>query len=61
LNFIERNITGIDPKEVDEHNMTLGRLFRWLILAMENRRLNIIRRKALIARDHDERDNKIKA
>ena len=61
LNFIERNISGIVPADVDEFNMTLGRLFKWLILAIENRRNNIIRRKALIAKDRDERDSKIKA
>jgi len=61
LNFIERNISGIVPAEVDEFNMTLGRLFKWLLLAIENRRLNIVRRKALIAKDRDERDSKIKA
>jgi len=61
LNFIERNISGIVPADVDEFNMTLGRLFKWLLLAVENRKNNIIRRKALIAKDRDERDSKIKA
>lgn len=61
MNFIERSIAGIQPAEVEEFNMTLGRLYKWLLLAIENRRLNIVRRKALIQKDRDERDSKIKA
>jgi len=61
LNFIERNIAGIVPGEVDEFNMVLGRLYKWLLAAIENRKLNIVRRRALIQKDRDERDAKIKA
>ena len=49
------------PEEVDEFNMVAGRLFRWLQLALENSKNDIIRRKALIHREREERDNKIKA
>ena len=61
LNFIERNIAGIVPAEVEEFNMALGRLYKWLLTAIEFRKLNIVRRKALIQKDHEERDAKIKA
>lgn len=61
LNFIERNIAGIVPAEVEEFNMVLGRLYKWLLTAIENRKLNIVRRRALIQKDRDERDAKIKA
>jgi hypothetical protein len=41
--------------------MLLGRLYKWLTLAIENRKTNIVRRRALIQKDRDERDAKIKA
>lgn len=30
LNFIERNLEGILPEDVDQYNLTLGKLFKWL-------------------------------
>ena len=47
LNYIEKNIAGISPAEVDGFNMVAGRLFKWLQLAIESRKLDIVRRKAL--------------
>lgn len=35
LNYIDMLLTGIVQEEVDEFNMTAGRLFRWLTLAVE--------------------------
>ena len=61
LNFIERTIEGIDPVEVEEFNLVAGRLFKWLKLAVENRKLDIVRRRALIHKEREERDSKIKA
>lgn len=41
--------------------MVAGRLFNWLQLALENRKNDIIRRKSLIHKQREERDNLIKA
>jgi len=41
--------------------MAGGRLFKWLKLALENRKLDIVRRAALIQKERQERDSKIKA
>ena len=30
INFIEKNLEGIDQAEVDDYNMVIGRLFKWL-------------------------------
>jgi hypothetical protein len=38
-----------------------GKLFNWVKFAVENRKRDIIRRLALIQRERDERDNKIRA
>lgn len=61
LNYIEKIITGIEPNDVTEFNMAAGRLFQWLKLAIENRKLDIVRRAALIQKEREERDSKIKA
>jgi len=60
LNYIETIIAGIDPVEVDEYNFAAGRMYRWLKFALENRKLDIIRRTALILKEREERDSKIK-
>lgn len=61
LNYIEKIITGIEPNDVTEFNMCAGRLFTWLKLAIENRKLDVVRRAALIQKEREERDSKIKA
>ena len=61
LNFIEKIITGINAEEVDEFNMVAGRLYKWLTLALENRKNDIVRRKSLIHKQREERDNLIKS
>lgn len=57
LNFIEKNIEGINPEDVDAYHMTLGKLFRWLSLAIRTRKEDIVRRKALKKRTREEREN----
>jgi hypothetical protein len=47
LNFLERNIEGIQPEDVDVYNLTLGKLFKWVQLAIKTRKEDIVRRKAL--------------
>ncbi len=61
INYIDTLIAGIDPVLVEEFNYTASRFHRWLLLAIESRKLDIIRRKALIQKERDERDSKIKA
>ena len=47
INFIEKNVEGINPEDVDAYNITLGKLFKWVILALKTRKDDITRRKAL--------------
>jgi hypothetical protein len=56
INFIEKNIEGIVPEEVDAYNMVLGKLFKWLLLAIKLRKEDITRRKALKKKAREERD-----
>jgi len=59
LNFIEKNIEGINPDDVDNYHLTLGKLFRWLLLAFKTRKEDITRRKALAKRAREHRDTLI--
>lgn len=59
INFIERNIEGINPDEVDAYNMTLGKLFKWLQLAIKTRKEDIIRRKAMRKKAREHRESQI--
>lgn len=61
LNYIQKNIDGIVLADVENMSMVAGRLFKWLQLAIDNRKLDITRRKSLIQRERDEADNKQKA
>lgn len=37
MKFIQKNIEGVSEEELDEYSVALGKLFRWLKLAIEVR------------------------
>ena len=45
IKFIRTNVEGIDENEVDEYSMTLGKLFRWLLMALELRIEDVTNRR----------------
>ena len=57
LNYVEKLIAGLEQEQVEGHNATFGRLFKWLTLAIATRKQDIISRKAQNkkAREHRER------
>ena len=55
LNFLERNVEGIQIEEVDAYNLTLGKLFKWILLALKTRKEDIVRRKAMNVKAQDQR------
>jgi len=59
LNFIERNVESVNPEEVDAYNLTLGRVFKWLLLAVRTRKDDITRRKAMTKKAREEREELI--
>ena len=61
INFIEKNIEGIMPEDVDAYNMTLGKLFKWMLLAIQNRKNDVIRRKALKKKAREDREKAIES
>lgn len=61
LNFIEKNIEGFVPEDVDTISVLLGKLLRWLQLAIHVRKEDIVKRKSLNQRRKEEREAKITA
>jgi hypothetical protein len=53
LNFLERNVEGIQIEDVDAYNLTLGKLFKWVLLALKTRKEDIVRRKAMNVKAQD--------
>lgn len=61
LQFIKDNLEGIKEEEVDEYSVALGKLYRWVLLALEVRYEDVKLRRANKARLRDEREAAIKA
>ena len=45
LRFIRENLDGINEEDVDEYSITLGKIFRWLLMALELRIEDVTNRK----------------
>lgn len=54
--FIRRNIEGITEEQVDEFSVALGKLYRWLLLAIETRTENVRLRRLMKKKATEERD-----
>lgn len=61
LNFIQSNVESISPEDVDYYNLTLGRIFKWLLLAIKTRKEDITRRKVLKKKAAEDRETQIAA
>ena len=47
INYCEKILEGITQEDVDAYHVGVGKLFIWLKKAIESRKLDITRRKAL--------------
>jgi hypothetical protein len=45
IKFIKNNVEAIDENDVDEYSMSLGKLFRWLLMALELRIEDVTNRR----------------
>lgn len=50
LRFLEKNVEGIEPEHVDDYSIPLGRLYRWLLFAIDMRKEDVNNR-----RDHKQK------
>lgn len=64
INFIEKNIAGIEVEQVEEYSTCLVKLYKWLLNTIELRKEDIVKRKehkeklkaereALIEQEHE--------
>jgi hypothetical protein len=56
INFIERNIEGIIPEDVDHYNLTVGKLYKWLLIAIRTRKDDITLRKVRTKKAREDRE-----
>jgi hypothetical protein len=60
INYCEKILDGIVQEDVDAYHVGLGKLYLWLRNAIDGRKLDITRRKALARQAKQNRENKIK-
>ena len=58
INFVEKNISGIEQETVDGYSGPLGKLFRWLQTAIQIRKDDILKRKIQKRKEREERATK---
>ena len=61
LNYVEPLLEGMAQETVDEYNLFAAKMLKWVKMALESRKLDIIRRKALIQKERDDRESKLAA
>ena len=59
LKFIKTNVDGIDENDVDEFSMALGKLYRWLLMALELRIEDVTNRRAAKEKEREFRADAI--
>mmetsp|Transcript_26429 Transcript_26429/g.35322 ORF Transcript_26429/g.35322 Transcript_26429/m.35322 type:complete len:198 (+) Transcript_26429:1226-1819(+) len=47
INYCEKIIAGFTQEEVDAYHADMGKIFRWLKMAVDTRKQDVIRRKAI--------------
>ena len=59
LNYIDRSMHGLNQESINHYNFALGLMYRWMVLAIEARKKDIIYRLALSKERKQERNQKI--
>lgn len=61
INFVEGLVAQYTQEDVDAYNVGLGRLFKWLKMAISTRKQDIVRRKAIQKKNREEKASKEEA
>jgi hypothetical protein len=61
LRFIKHNVSQYEPEQVEEYSMALGKLYRWMLMAIDLREEDVITRRDQIAKLKEERAMAIQA
>ena len=56
LAFIERNTAGVEPEQVDEYSVALGKIYRWMQYCIEVRKEDVQARRELKKKLREERE-----
>lgn len=59
INYVSTLVDNISQEEVDEYHPAFSKILKWINLAIDTRKQDIIRRKATIKRDREDREHKI--
>ncbi len=60
INYCEKLLEGLNQEEVDNYSVAFGKVYKWLVTAIQLRKQDIIRRKALTKKARENRENRIK-
>ena len=61
INYCEKIISQFTQEEVDAYHVGLGKLFKWLKMAIDTRKQDVIRRKAIQKKNREEKASKEEA
>jgi len=61
INYIEKLVEPFTQEETDAYHAGLGRLFKWLKMAVNTRKQDIVRRKAIFKRNIEEKTSREEA
>lgn len=61
INYVEKLIAEVTQEEVDNYHVGLGKLFKWLSMAVNTRKQDVIRRKAIQKKNREDKANKEEA
>ena len=59
INFIEKNIEGINIEDIEQYSYILSRLFKWVTTSIEMRKEDIMRRREIKEKEREEREQAI--
>lgn len=59
INFIERNIEGINIEDIEQYSYILSRLFKWMTTSIEMRKDDIMKRREIKEKEKEEREQAI--
>ena len=60
INYCEKLLEGLNQEEVDNYSVAFGKIYKWLATAIQLRKQDIIRRKALTKKARENRESRIK-
>lgn len=59
LNFIEKNIDGVNVEDIEQYSFVLSRLYKWMTTNIEMRKEDIQKRREIKEKEREEREQAI--